>query len=217
VLGAVIFLEEFSNNSQGWTFDSNSPTVWEIGAATASGSSSSGFNPDPALDHSPGIENGVAGVVIGGNAPTSSVHPFKYITSPQINVSGIEGNVTLEYYRWLNSDYTPFMKNVIDVYDGSVWNRIWETGGSPGIADSEWTLQTFDITNIVDSISSDPFASVQLRFGYDINSLNAISVSSWNIDDVKVFNDVSPVPKPTSLALLGLALAGLRFQRRKAA
>ena len=33
-------------------------------------------------------------------------------------------------------------------------------------------------------------ASIRVRFGYDIESENAFSIGSWNLDDVKLQNTV---------------------------
>ena len=48
--------------------------------------------------------------VIGG-ITSDSLHPYYYLTSPAVDVSAAPGQVYLEFWRWLNSDYTPFMNN----------------------------------------------------------------------------------------------------------
>ena len=73
--------ESFADNSAGWAFGPE----WEIGPASQSSGHEIGY-PDPAVDHTSGSDNGVAGVVIGGNA-TTNLHPYWYITSPTINAS----------------------------------------------------------------------------------------------------------------------------------
>ena len=55
----LYFVESFASNAAGWTLG----TEWEIGPAKAS----TGGGPDPANDHTPSSDNGVAGVVIGGS------------------------------------------------------------------------------------------------------------------------------------------------------
>jgi hypothetical protein len=173
--------EDFSDNSAGWTLG----TEWQIGSATASPPPAFG-NPDPGADHTPTGDNGVAGVLIGGNTSTI-LHPYYYLTSPVINAN-FPGAVTLEFYRWLNSDYTPYMNNQVEVWDGSAWVAIWQSGGSPGITDNAWNLQTYDLTPYKN-------AALQVRFGYTIGQAGVYIVSSWNIDDVRIF---TPNTAPTA-------------------
>lgn len=103
----TLFFEDFSDNSAGWTLG----TEWQIGPATGSPGSGHG-NPDPAQDFTPTSDNGLAGVIIGGNA-TTSLHDYYFLTSPVINLSNAFTPVTLSFRRWLNSDYLPFMQNVV--------------------------------------------------------------------------------------------------------
>ncbi|MBN1314889.1 MAG: hypothetical protein JXA42_05460 [Anaerolineales bacterium] len=139
---------------------------------------------DPGVDHTLTGDNGVAGIVIGGCADvadqtyTNTIHGFYYITSPVINTN-VPGNVELEYYRWLNSDYTPYMQDVLEVYDGSTWQTLWDTYGAPGVQDVGWVGQAFDITPYKNT-------NMQVRFGFNINSPGVYDVSSWNIDDISI-------------------------------
>lgn len=169
----VLFSDGFANNAAGWTLGNE----WQIGSATASSGGNGGGNPDPATDTTPTFDNGVAGVVIGGNASTA-LHDFYYLTSPVINTNVIEP-VNLQFQRWLNSDYTPYMQNVIEVYNGSSWARVWASGGSPGIKDNAWSLQTYDITPYKSS-------NMQVRFGFNVAQSGVFTIGSWNIDDVTI-------------------------------
>lgn len=204
---ATVFAEEFADNSAGWTLG----LEWQIGSAAASTGQSMG-NPDPGVDHTPNANNGVAGVVIGGNASIfNGLHPYYYLESPVINLSNSVGNVTLQYHRWLNSDYASYMINVIDVFDGASWVNIWKTGGFPGVTDNAWLLQTFDITLYANN-------NFKVRYGFGIFSVGVLRVSSWNVDDVAIFDQsVSNVPVPAALPLFagGLGLLGLLIRRRK--
>ncbi len=176
----VYFSEDFADNNAGWTLG----TEWAIGPATTSSGQSFG-NPDPATDTTPTADNGVAGVVIGGNASTASVHPMYYLESPVINTAGVIGPMWLGFERHLNSDYTRFMKNVVEVFDGANWQVVWETFGSPGIQDMTWTKQAYDITAYKN-------ANMRVRFGFDIGSSGVFTVSQWNIDDVEVSSAICP-------------------------
>jgi hypothetical protein len=177
------FTESFASNAAGWTFP---PGVgiqneWAIGPAVAS---TSGFQvgyEDPGTDHTPSQDNGVAGVVLGGYA-AEVIHPQHYIESPPINAN-YPGPVFLEFWRHLNSDYTPFMNNTIGVWNGVTWVKIWESGSFPGIEDADWTHVSYDIT-------AHKNAALKIRFGFDIQSSGVYTVSSWNIDDVAVGNAV---------------------------
>jgi hypothetical protein len=172
----VYFYETFGNNVFGWTFD----TEWSIGAATASTGQNYG-NPDPATDHSASADNGVAGVVIGGNASTMQ-HGYRWITSPNIYVDAAAPTVYLQLWRWLNSDFAPWMTNRIEVFDATAnaWSLVWQSGNSPGVTDTTWTKQVYDITTLSKG------GWIQLRFGFNVGAGGAFTTSQWNIDDVVV-------------------------------
>jgi hypothetical protein len=179
----VYFSESFASNAAGWTFPAGVGVAneWSIGPAKAS---SGGFpygNEDPAMDHTPTQDNGIAGVAIGGYA-TAVIHPQHYIESPVVNTN-VMGTVYLEFWRHLNSDYTPYMKNTIDVWNGAIWVNIWSSGPSPAVQDAMWTHVSYDIT-------AHKNAAMKVRFGFDIQSSGVFTVSSWNIDDVVIANAV---------------------------
>ncbi|MFM6480309.1 MAG: Calx-beta domain-containing protein, partial [Microcystis panniformis] len=180
------FSDDFANNSQGWTLG----TEWQIGAATTSTGQNYG-NPDPGTDNTPTADNGVAGVVIGGNASTA-LHGFYYLTSPVINTS-TANQLFFEFARWLNSDYTPYMQNTVDIFNGSSWVNLWSSGASPEVQDNAWTPQQFDI-------SAYKSASTQIRFGFNVGSSDVYTVSSWNLDDVKIYGDGGVTTKSISIA-----------------
>ena len=172
IISALYFEDDFSDNSAGWTLGA----TWQIGSTITSPAAIIG-NPDPSQDNTPTNDNGVAGVVLGGNAITSP-HPFYYLESPVINTASASGPVILEYSRWLNSDYSPYMTNQVQVYDGSTWQTVWQSGPSPGIVDNSWAQHTSDITAFKN-------ANMKVRFGYDATS-GAFSVSGWNLEDIKI-------------------------------
>jgi PKD domain-containing protein len=168
----VLFSESFADNAQGWTLGPE----WQIGAATASSGQVYG-NPDPADDHSASLDNGVAGVVIGGNASTG-IHDYYYLTSPVVDAEGAS-SLSLEFWRWLNSDYTPYMQNSVEVFDGTQWVVVWQSAGSPGVQDAAWTQQALDISAYAN-------AALQVRFGFNVGNVGVFTVSSWNLDDVTI-------------------------------
>lgn len=172
--GATIFFEEdFADNSAGW----NLGPEWEIGPAVDGGNCD-----DPALDHTNSGDNGLAGVEIGGCSPSSvsnTIHDFYYITSPVVDASAAPGNVTLQYWRVLHSDYTPYMQNVVEVTpDGANWTTLWSSDSS-STHDADWTLMTHDVTAYKS-------ATMQFRWGYNIDSTGVFDEGSWSLDDVLV-------------------------------
>ncbi|MGH2628311.1 MAG: hypothetical protein ACRDHY_16865 [Anaerolineales bacterium] len=184
-----------SHAAAGWSLG----TEWQIGSASASAGQQHG-NPDPATDHTPTADNGVAGAVIGGNV-TNQIHNDFFLTSPSIDLSSAAGTVTLELWRWLNSDIAPFMENRIDVFDGSAWQNLYLTGGVPAVTDSAWTQMVFDVTAYAGP-------GFRLRIGHRTDRSGpflSFIVSGWNVDDVKI----STAPEPGGSLLLLLGLGGL--------
>ncbi|WP_240807037.1 MopE-related protein [Polyangium spumosum] len=173
-----VFEETFAtataaNGWNGWTLG----TEWQIGAATASSGHDDGY-PDPSLDHTPTSDNKLAGVVIGGNASIAATHPMYYLTSPVINTSGA-GSIVLDFWRFLNSDYAPYMTNAIEVYNGSSWVVVWQSD-TTSIEDSAWQ-------NILHDLTAYKNTNLRVRFGFAIGQTSFLySMSSWNVDDVVI-------------------------------
>ena len=177
---AVLFNEDFADNSAGWTLD----TEWEIGATLTSGACDGLGGSDPANDHTTTTaDNGVAGVMLGGCYSTG-LHGFYYLTSPVIDLSNAGGTVNLDFYRWLNSDYPNYVTNVIDVYDGNAWVNLWTGPGGTFIQDAEWYNFNYDI-------SAYTSANFQVRFGFDVGSGGVVAMAGWNIDDVMIYSDAA--------------------------
>jgi hypothetical protein len=175
----VYFNETFASGTAGWELG---PT-WQIGPARASSGQTYG-NSDPALDHGPTADNGLAGVSIGGNAPLV-VHPYYYLTSPVVD-TGVAGGVYLTFWRFLNSDEAPQMTNRVEVFDGLRWNVLFESGGYPGVRDAAWTKIRYDLTRYKNS-------SLRVRFGYAIaRDAFVDTVSGWNVDDIEISNAACP-------------------------
>ncbi len=169
------FYEPFANNQQLWILGPE----WEIGSAQThiptNGKS------DPGTDVTPTADNGIAGVVIGGEYDISGgTHPFYYLTSPPIDASPVAGTLTFSFYRWLNSDYAPYVENVVEVFDGSTWVTppLFNTGGG-SYTDIAWSFMTYDITAYANP-------NLKVRFGFDIGDPIVIKYGGWNVDDVKI-------------------------------
>jgi len=170
------FQDDFSEDLGG-VYDE----YWERGPAAASTGST--YNNDPASDHSSSEDNYIAGVVIGGTAP-KVIGGFWWITSPPMDISSAQ-NPHLSFWRFLNSDYTPYMQNKVEVYNGSAWVNVWQTGSSPGWQDAAWTFAVYDVTPHKN-------ANFKVRMGYNIGSSGVFTISSWNVDDVTVY-DAAPI------------------------
>jgi len=169
-----LFRDDFSSLS-GWTLDQN----WEI-APTSAGDPPQYGNPNPEFDHTATGDNSVMGVFVGGIEPGDTVYGPFYASSPVVDLTGAtEPHVSL--WRWLNSDFTPWMVNTIDVYDGAVWQNVWMTGAAPGIEDDAWVHMDFDVTDHAN-------ATFQLRIGYEVLSTASYAYTSWNVDDVQVYD-----------------------------
>jgi len=173
------FSESFANNAAGWTLDQS----WEIGALIPNPVSPSSGNPDPTLDHTPTADNGVAGVFIGGTTG-STIHTPYYLTSPVIDLSSVNTEVILEFWRWLNSDYPNYMDSTIEVYNGSSWVKIFSMSSGVGIYDTAWKKMQYDV-------SAHKNANFRVRFGWSINQSGAYNVSGWNIDDLRLVPSAS--------------------------
>ena len=166
---AALFTEDFSDNLAGWTLG----TEWAIGPAKASMGCTGGA--DPAMDHTPSADNGVAGVVIGGCLNTA-LHDYYCLTSPVVDLTTAPADVHLSYWRWLVSDYTPFMKNQIQVFNGAIWVTVFETGGNE-TNDNFWQFFSYDVT----AHKNNKF---QARWCHTITVNGAYDSPSWSVDDV---------------------------------
>ncbi len=179
----TLFEEDFSDNSAGWVLGAE----WQVKAAAATTGGMSGGN-DPATDHTPSSDNGVAGVVVGG-FPAKTVHGFQYLESPAIDVTKAPAGafVELRFWRWLNADYTPYMRSRIEIWDGAQWVVVWNTLNQPSpvlLIDAPprgmgWYPMSFDLT---------PYKNAQLkvRFGFDVGNVQVFDIGGWTVDDFAV-------------------------------
>lgn len=120
----------------------------------------------------------ILGAIIGGDV-TVSAHPAYYAMSPVVDCSGFKGPVILSFQRWLNSDYNPYMNNLVEVYKSGTWQVVWQSGVTP-INESSWSAQSCDVTFWA---TNNP--AFQVRFGHQTGT-GAWAYSGWNIDDVTI-------------------------------
>ena len=181
----IYFEENFSDNSKGWTLG----TQWAIAPASASTVCAGCPGQDPATDHTPTSDNGVAGQVVGG-CVTTVVHADYCIESPTINLASAPGSVYMSFWRHLHSDYPIYATNSVQVYTGSVWSNLWvQTTGGVCINDTAWTSisgQTqFDVTAYKN-------ANFRVRWCSNIGAVGAYAGGGWSIDDVVVSSALCP-------------------------
>jgi hypothetical protein len=180
----VYFNETFSSNSQGWTLGPE----WAI-APTASATCSN-FDPpgdDPALDHTPSGDNGVAGVVPGGCYSLATTHPDSCITSPLIDASA-PGSVIFSFWRHLHTDYPTFISSHVDVSGdgGASWTQLFFVPGSPAPNDLAWTQFSYDVT-------AQKSATMRARFCFSVDSTSGTyDGGGWSVDDVTFATSACP-------------------------
>ncbi|MFO0590814.1 MAG: MopE-related protein [Polyangiaceae bacterium] len=168
--------ETFASNAAGWTLGNE----WGIGPAVASACGSAGLTgDDPATDHSPSADNGVAGVVIGGCYSTN-LHSDYCIMSPAINLSAAP-SAYLSYYRQLHSDYPSYITNHVDVSgdNGATWTTVFTSQSGTFMNETSWTPVTHNIT-------AQKGAQTRVRFCYTAGSGGIVVGGGWSLDDVQI-------------------------------
>jgi hypothetical protein len=168
-----LFRDDFSTD-KGWEYG----TDWEWGEAHPSPDVGT-FEPDPGLDHTSANDNKLAGVRIGANTD-KTLHEAYYLTSPEVDISGAT-SPQFSFWRFLNSDYPPYMTNVVEAYDGNGWVTLWTKVGTGFITDTVWTLQSFDVTAYKN-------ASFKVRIGVSVGNAGVYACPSWSVDDVQIID-----------------------------
>lgn len=166
-----LWSEGFANNLAGWTLGSE----WAVGPTKTSTGHNLG-NPDPTYDYSPTGDNGVAGVVLGGNAVTTA-HAASYLTSPSVDVSAVPGVLTLSYAEHYNFAGTPTATATVEVWNGAGWIVVESLSST--VTDASWRTVTRDVTAYKN-------AAFKVRFGYTVLKKTNTKVSALNVDEVKL-------------------------------
>ncbi len=160
----------------GWTTQGQ----WAFGQPTGQGGDQHGF-PDPT---SGATGPNVYGVNLNGDYSTAYGGPY-YLTLGPVNLS-TAAECTLKFQRWLNSDYAPYVENMIEASsNGTTWATVWTNGGSV-IQEQAWSLRECDL-----SATADHQPTVYIRWGYRVGS-GAFAYSGWNIDDVEIWGFTPP-------------------------
>ncbi|MHC4710073.1 MAG: proprotein convertase P-domain-containing protein, partial [Planctomycetota bacterium] len=152
----------------GWTTEGQ----WAWGQPTGGGGASG--NPDPTSGHT-GLY--VYGYNLNGDYPDNM--PEYHLTSTAIDCSEITGT-RLRFWRWLGVEQPAYDHAFVRVSnDGTSWVTVWENTGS--IADSAWTLQSFDVSGVADG---QPTVYVRWTMGQTDGS---VRYCGWNLDDVEIW------------------------------
>ena len=167
--GAALF-EDFTGDAQGWAFEG----LWAVGPAAASTIGTGGA--DPALDHSPGDDNRIAGVGLGKLDQTVS-HPAWCLTSPPVDVSKIGPTLQVSFWRHLHAPGQPGVIHTVDVFNGAIWTTL-ETGYPGTTDDAEWTFKSYNA-------SGHEATDFRLRICEERKG-GAPDYAGWSIDDVTI-------------------------------
>lgn len=163
---------------------------WTFGHPTGQGGTSHG-SPDPANG---ATGTNVFGVNLTGDYLTTGGGPYYLIAGP-LDFTGYT-NVILQFKRWLNSDYQPYVYITLDVSsNGITWTSLFVNGSSI-IADAAWTNCQYNL-----SATATNQAGVYVRWGYRVVG-GAWAYSGWNLDDIEFLR------LPLSVPRLGIALSG---------
>lgn len=169
VLPPAIYSFDLSTNP-GWTMQGE----WAFGHPTGQGGALHGY-PDP--------NNGftganVFGVNLSGDYSTAVGDPC-YLTAGPLDFSNYT-NVWLDFRRWLNTDYPPYVYAMIEAStNGSAWTRIWTNGVGVEIAENAWNNAIYSLGAFADGQST-----VYIRWGHQVDSSGAYAYAGWNIDDI---------------------------------
>lgn len=157
------------NSDPGWSRQGQ----WAFGVPAGQGGSAHPF-PDPTGGFT---GSNVFGVNLNGDYSTNVGGPY-YLTTGPLNFTGCTG-VILQFERWLNSDYPPFVFETISVSsDNTNWTVLFEND-SGAVTDSSWSKVQYNLSPFADNLPT-----VYVRWGYEIARAGAFAYSGWNIDDI---------------------------------
>ena len=177
------------DSDPGWTRTGE----WAFGKPTGGGGVSHPF-PDPTGG---ATSTNVFGVNLAGDYSTAVGGPYYLTVGPLSFVD--KASTRLQFQRWLNTDYQPFVFATIEVStDGTTWIQIWNNG-SPKITESAWGKQQYNISALADNR-----ATVYVRWGYQVAS-RALAYSGWNIDDVEFLAAPAATNTPPFIAAASIS------------
>ncbi len=148
---------------------------WAFGHPAGAGGTTYG-HPDPGAGFT---GPNAFGVNLTGDYSLTLGGPHTLVAGP-FNLTGYV-STRLQFRRWLNSDYEPWVSATVDLStDGTTWRTLWRNGAAL-ITESAWSLQDIDL-----SAYADNRPAVYLRWTYSVASSAAWSLSGWNLDDIVI-------------------------------
>jgi len=145
---------------------------WAFGRPTGQGSD---FG-DPTSGYT---GTNVYGYNLNGDYP-DDLSATAYLTTTAIDCTGATG-VVLRFRRWLGVEDGQYDRASIQISnDGSTWTPIWENPDDATISDSEWSLQTVDISAFANNQPT-----VYIRWGMGPTDYS-VTYPGWNIDDIEI-------------------------------
>ena len=165
-----VFYDDFEDPFRFWCFNGQ-PGEWQIFPAGGLGVP----NPDP--------NDGYDGPgVLGTDLLGAGLTPGNYETnststciSPPLDVSQF-AQLSVSYARWLNVGAGDRASFEIWTQEQSTWAALYS---STDAANSSWTVDSFDISDIADGRS-------RIRFKFQIDSDAQGTASGWNIDAFEI-------------------------------
>ncbi|MDG2054058.1 MAG: M14 family zinc carboxypeptidase [Phycisphaerales bacterium] len=152
---------------------------WDYGVPTGGGGQYG--NADPT---SGATGNNVLGYNLNGDYANNLAE--SYLTTDPIDCSSSIGT-QLRFARWLNVEQPTYDHASIQVSsNGSSWDTVWSNAGE--ITDSQWVDQQVDI-----SAYADGQRALQIRWVMGTTD-GGWRYSGWNIDDIRLVGQASPLP-----------------------
>jgi hypothetical protein len=192
-IGIPVLHSQWSlDDTPGWVIEGD----WAFGQPTGQGGEFAG-HPDP--DGGATGDN-VYGVNLHGDYPPVVGGPYN-LTTGLLDFEGMHG-ATVKFQQWLNTEAPPEASVAIEANSGTslAWTRLWQN--SEPITENAWSSQSYSFAAIADGRRY-----ARLRWGYEVQSNEALPCSGWNIDDIEIW----AVPEGTARIDLAVARDGLSW------
>jgi len=189
-----IFSDDFSQDL-GWT-GYGLAGEWTRGIAMGGLGDDNYGGPDPAIDHTPSIDNMLVGndlTAIDGDYEANLGDTY-WLTSPVINCSSYV-NVQLKYWQWLGVERNQYDHAHIQVFNGANWVTKWQNS-TETIDESAWTQHIINVSH-----EADQNPVFRIRFGIGTTD-GSWQYCGWNIDDLRVIGVEPTLSTITDLCVM---------------